>query len=197
MQANHWTLPCASSLAPSVLRLSHVFQCSPTSNREPYEGRLTSWWRKSLNMTVGQSSLIYLTHHCYDWHPGSRCGWTYNQLTSKVDEGITGNRLRWKTFTQCVTPQSGNQVLTSLGNSGLYWTIFARNRDTAVPAEGNGDLQTLICVLVARPRWCPTLLNPVPWQNWLHSVDEDGVSWLTNYGLWDTYEKKKKTDTQW
>jgi len=27
----------------------------------------------------------------------------------------------------------------------------AQNRDTAVPAEGNGDLQTLICVLVARP----------------------------------------------
>ena len=33
---------------------------------------------------------------------------------------------------------------------------------TAVPAEGNGDLQTLICVLVARPRQCLTLLNPVP-----------------------------------
>ena len=57
--------------------------------------------------------------------------------------------------------------LTSLGNSGLCWTVFARNRDTAVPAEGNGDLQTLICVLVARPGWCPTLSNPVPWQNWM------------------------------
>ena len=45
----------------------------------------------------------------------------------------------------CATPQSGNQVLTSLDNS---WTVFARNRNTAVPAEGNGDLQTLICVLV-------------------------------------------------
>ena len=38
-------------------------------------------------------------------------------------------------------------------------------RDTAVPAEGNGDYQTLICVLVARPRRCLTLSNPVPWQN--------------------------------
>jgi len=28
---------------------------------------------------------------------------------------------------------------TSLGNSGLCWTVFVRNRDTAVPAEGNGD----------------------------------------------------------
>ena len=66
-----------------------------------------------------------------------------------------------------VTPQSGNRVSTSLGNSGLCWTIFARNRDTAVPAEGNGDLQTLICVLVARPRRYLTLSNPVPWQNWM------------------------------
>jgi len=71
-----WTLPCVSSLVPSVLHLSHGFQCSPTLNRQPYEGRLplTSWWRKSSNMTVGQSSLISLAHHCYDWHPGSRCG---------------------------------------------------------------------------------------------------------------------------
>jgi len=53
-------------------------------------------------------------------------------------------------------------VSTSLGNSGLCWTVFARNRDTAVPAEGNGDLQTLICVLVARPRRCSTVSNPVP-----------------------------------
>ena len=41
-----------------------------------YEGRLplTSWRRKSSNMTVGQSRLISLAHHCYDLHPGSRCG---------------------------------------------------------------------------------------------------------------------------
>ena len=34
-----WTLPCGSSLAPSVLHLSHSFQCFPTLNRQPYEGR--------------------------------------------------------------------------------------------------------------------------------------------------------------
>ena len=79
------------------IHLSHGFQCSPTLNRQPYEGRLplTSWWRKSSNMTIGQSSLISLAHHCYDWHPGSRC------------------------------------------------------------------------VLVARPRRCLTLSNPVPSQNWM------------------------------
>jgi len=73
-----WTLhvPCVSSLLPCVLHLSHGFQCSPTLNCQPYEGRLplTCWWRKLSNMTVGQSSLISLAHHCYDWHPGRRCG---------------------------------------------------------------------------------------------------------------------------
>jgi len=64
-------------------------------------------------------------------------------------------------------PTIGNRVSTSLVNTGLCWTVFARTRDTAVPAKGNGDLQTLICVLVVRPRRCPTLSNPVLWQNWM------------------------------
>jgi len=81
------------------------------------------------------------------------------RLTSKVDGGITGSRLRWSILTYCATPQSGNRVSTSIGNSGLCWTIFVRNGDTAVPAEENGDLQTLICVPVARPRRCSTLLK--------------------------------------
>jgi len=106
-------------------------------------------------------------HQCYDWHLGNCCGWTCNQLTSKVDGVITGSRLRWSILTQCATPQSGNRVSTSLGNSGLCWTVFARNRDTVMPAKRNGDLQTLICVLVARPRQCLTLSNLVPWQNWM------------------------------
>jgi len=63
-----------------------------------------------------------------------------------------------------------------------------------VPAEGNGDLQTLICVLVARPRRCLTLkLNGG--LSRLHSADENAVSWLTSYGTygsWNAYEKKKK-----
>jgi len=29
----------------------------------------------------------------------------------------------------------------------------------------------------------------------LHSADEDGVSWLTSYGSWHAYEKKKNTST--
>ena len=30
----------------------------------------------------------------------------------------------------------------------------------------------------------------------LHSADEDAVSWLTNYGKWHAYEKKKQDDTE-
>jgi len=40
----------------------------------------------------------------------------------------------------------------SLLQCGLYWTVLLRNRDTALPVEGNGDLQTLICVQL---RWDP------------------------------------------
>ena len=57
-------------------------------------------------------------------------------------------------------------VLTFLGNSGLNWTIFAWNRNSVVPVEENGNLQILICVLVARPTRCHTLSNPVLWQSW-------------------------------
>jgi len=31
----------------------------------------------------------------------------------------------------------------------------------------------------------------------LHSADEDAVSWLTNYGKWHAYEKKKKYPDGW
>ena len=47
---------------------SPMASSAPTLNCQPYEGRLplTSWWRKSSNMTVGQSSLISLAHRCYE-----------------------------------------------------------------------------------------------------------------------------------
>jgi len=160
-----WTPPwhCASSLVPSILHFSHGFQCSPTLNRQPYEGRLplTSWWRKSSNMTVGQCSLISLAHHCYDWHPGSRCGWTCNQLTSKVDGGVTEVGSGGQ-FSPSVRPHNpATKFRPPSATVVSAEPFFTRNRDIAVPAEGNGDLQTLICVLVARPRWCLTLSNRI------------------------------------
>jgi len=99
---------------------------------------------------------------------------------------------------QCATPQSGNRVSTSLGNSGLCWTIFTRNRDTAVPAEGNGELQTRIGVLVARPRRCPTLSNPVPRQNWMAAYLGYTLRMKTLFRGWpvvvhDTHTRRRLT----
>ena len=44
-------------------------------------------------------------------HPGSHCGWMCNQLTSRVDGGIPGSRLRWSILTKCAThnPATGFQ----------------------------------------------------------------------------------------
>ena len=47
-------------------------------------------------------------------------------------------------------------------SSSYYCYYYVLIMVTVVPAEGNGDLHTLICVLVARHRRCLTLSNPVP-----------------------------------
>ena len=75
--------------------------------------------------------------------------------------------------------------------------LTAANRDTAVPAEGNGDLQTLICVFVARPRRCLTLLNPVPWQNWMAAYLGYTLRMRTLFRGWpimvnDTYTRRRR-----
>ena len=47
-----------------------------------------------------------ITPHCVD-------------RLKKPYTAATGSRLTWSTLTYCATPQSGNQVSTSLSNSGL------------------------------------------------------------------------------
>ena len=136
----------------------------PTKHRHR---QLTSWWRKSSNMTVGQSSLIFVTHRCYDWHPGSRCGWTYNQLTSKVDGGITSTQVVNSHLVCDPTIQQPGFDLPWQQWSVLNRFCTEQGHCSVMPAEGNSDLQTLICILVKIPRWCPPLLNPVLWQSWI------------------------------
>ena len=54
------------------------------------------------------------------------------------------------------------------------------------------ELLSLPTVVTACPVTCPlTKLNGG--LSRLHSADEDAVSWLTNYGKWHAYEKKKIT----
>ena len=64
--------------------------------------------------------------------------------------------------TDCQLYSARLQELSELGGVPVQVTPHRSLNTTAVPAEGNGDLQTLICVLVARPRRCLTLSNPVP-----------------------------------
>jgi len=193
-----WTLPCASSLIPSVLHLSHGFQCSPTLNH--YEGRLplTNWWRKSSNMTVGQSSLISLTHHCYDWHPGSRCGWTWQPVDIKRQW-----RHNWKSAQVVNSHLMCDPTIWQPGFDlpRQQWSLLNRFhmeqrhcsacrkkwRLTDTDLCPCGETQTMSHIVES----CPlTKLNGG--LSRLHSADEDAVSWLTSYGSWHAYEKKKK-----
>jgi len=84
-----WTLPCISSLVPSVLHLSHGFQCSPTLNPTKEGCHWQAGGENRQTWQLGNPA----------WYPGSRCGWTCNQLTSKVDGDITGSRLKWSILT--------------------------------------------------------------------------------------------------
>ena len=84
-----------------------------------------------------------------------------------------------------------------------HWSLlnrFSANRDNAVPAEGNGDLQTLLCVLVVRPRRCSTLSNPVPWQNWTAAYLGYTLRMRTLFRGWpimvnDTHTRRRRSVT--
>ena len=71
------------------------------------------------------------------------------------------------------------------------WSLlnhFCTEQVHVVPAEGNGDLQTLICALWRDPDDVSLIVESCPLTKLngglsrLHSADEDAVSWLTNYG---------------
>ena len=86
-------------------------------------------------------------------------------------------------------------------NLNLTWNSVSPNSaDTAVSAEGNGDLQTLICVLVARPRRCLTLSNPVPWQNWMAAYLGYTLQMRTLFRGWpimvnDTHTRRRRSNS--
>jgi len=96
----------------------------------------------------------------------------YNHLLSdQTTRQIPYNIVHWCHLNTAIKRASPPVSLSpGFGLPRQQWslnTLFTQNRDTAVPAEGNGNLQTLICVPMARPRRCPTLSNPVPSQNWM------------------------------
>jgi len=61
-------------------------------------------------------------------------------------------------------------------------------------------LLSLICVLVARPRRCPTLSNPVPWQNWMAAYLGYTLRMKTLFHGWpvmvhDTHTRRRLSGT--
>ena len=83
---------------------------------------------------------------------------------------------------------------TFLGNSGLCWTVFARNRDTAVPAEGMATYRRWSVSLWRDP---DTLLNPVPWQNWMAAYLGYTLTMKTLFRGWpvivhDTHTRRRR-----
>jgi len=174
----------------------HGFQCSPTLNRQPYKGRLplTSWWRKSSDITVGQSGLIYLAHHCYDiqetlWldmQPVDiKSRWRHNWKLARVVNshfvsdptirqlGFDLPRQQWSLL---------NRFRTEQGHCGACRRKWWLTDTDLCPC---GEIQTMSHVVES----CPlTKLNGS--LSWLHSADGDSVSWLTNYGSWHASEKK-------
>jgi len=146
------------------------------------------------------NSLISLTRYCYDWHPGSRCGWTCNQLTSKVD-----GRHNWKSA-QVVNSHLVCDPTIQQQSFGLprqQWSLLNRfcmeqGHCGACRRELRLALQTLICVLVARPRRCPTLSNPVFWRNWMAAYLGYTLQMKTLFPGWlimvhDTHTRRRRT----
>ena len=149
------------------------------------------------NTTVSQSSLISSTHHFYNWHPGSRCSSTCNQVTSKVDGGITEVSSGGQ-FPHSVQPHnpatgfwlpSATVVSTEPFRMEQGHCSACRRKWRLADTDmcPCGQTQTMSHIVKS----CPlTKLNGGLFQ--LHSADEDAVSWLTNYGSWHAYEKKIK-----
>jgi len=75
------------------------------------------------------------------------------------------------------------------------WSLLSHFRTEQ--GHCDGDLQTLICVLVARPRRCSTLSNPVPWQNWMAAYLGYTLRMKTPFRGWpvmvhDTHTRRRK-----
>ena len=152
-----------------------------------------------LNMTVGQSSPTSLAHHCCDWHPGSRCGWTCKLQPVDIKSRWRHN---WKSA-QVVNSHLVCDPTIRQPDFDLPWQQWSllnrfcteqghcsacrrKWRLTDIDLCPCGETQTMSHIVES----CPlTKLNGG--LSRLHSADEDVVLWLTSYGSWHAYEKKK------
>ena len=144
-------------------------------------------------MTVGQSSLINLTHHCYNWHPGNRpvdikTRWRHNWKSAQVvNSHLLCDPTIWQPgFDLPRQPWSLlNRFRTEQGHCGACRRKWRLTDTDLCPC---GKTQTISHIVESYPL---TKLNGG--LSRLHSADEDTVSCLTSYGSWHAYEKKKST----
>jgi len=154
-------IPYSATPKCSVLHLCHGFQCSLILNRQPYEERVPqrSWRRKivkhdswPIQPDILNPPLLRLTSRKPLW----------------LDLQPVDIKSRWRHNWKSAQMVNSHLVCDSTTRQPGFrqqWSLLNRytwNIDTAVPAEGNGDLQTLICVLAARRRQCLALSNTVP-----------------------------------
>ena len=184
-----WTLPCVSSLVPSVLHLSHGFQCSPTLNRQPYEGRLplTSWLRKSsIQPDILSPPLLLLT----SWKPlwldmqpvDIRSRWRHNWKSAhspsvRPHNPATGFRPPWQQWSLL------NRFHTEQGHCSACRKKWRLTDTDLCPC---GEIQMMSHIVES----CP-VTKLYGGLSRLHSADEDAVLWLTSDGSWHAYKKKK------
>jgi len=195
-----WTLPCVSSLVPSVLHLSHGFQCSlhiepPALRRKATTDKLVekivkhdSW---PIQSDILSPPLLRLTSRKPLWldlQPVDiKSRWRHNwKLTQVVNSHLVcdptiqqpGFHLplqHWSLLNRFCMEQGHCSAC------GKKWRL------TDTDLCPCGETQTMFHIVES----CPlTKLNGGLSQ--LHSADEDSVLWMTSYGLWHAYEKKKR-----
>ena len=188
-----WTQTYVSSLVPSVRHLSHGFQCSPTLNRQPYEGRLPlqdklvekivkhdSW---PIQPDILSPPLLRLTWQqlWLDLQPVDiKSRWRHNWKSAQVvnSQLVCDPTIRQPGFD---LPQQQRSLLnrfrTEQGHCRRKWRLT--DTDLCPCCE----TQTMSHIVES----CPlSKLNGG--LSRLHSADEDAVPWLTSYGLWQAYE---------
>jgi len=115
----------------------------------------------------------FLHHHCID-RRNSWCSRVYHVLSGTLISGILRSRPL-----PCFRTEQGH-----CGACRRKWRLT--DTDLCRPCD---ETQTMSHIAESYPltKWNGGL-------SWLYSADEDAVSWLTSYGSWHAYEKKKKTE---
>jgi len=87
-----------------------------------------------------------------------RCRQCFDPRLLRSDSEWLVCKLTWRHYRQTALDSTGRLCFPVTHNTLSHGTGTLK---------GNSDLQTLICVVVARPRRCLTSSNTVPWQNWM------------------------------